>query len=106
MQPFRFEPKSPLPVTPSGGPGVWFRNFSIFVAGLFVALLMAQPLVAQQSGAVTGGLSGTVTDSTSAVVTGAKVTLTGPQGIRVMTTDSMGHYLFSGLIPGFYDAVV
>ncbi len=106
MRFFRFQVKPTSLVTPSGGPGLLFRKLSIIVAGLFVALLMAQPLCAQQSTSVTGGLSGTVTDSTSAVVADAKVTITGPQGTRDVMTDSMGHYVFSGLIPGFYDAVV
>ena len=106
MLSFRFQAKPSLPGTPSSGPRIWFNALSLFVAGLFVAMLVAQPLGAQQTAAVTGGLSGTVTDSTTAVLTGAKVTVAGPQGTRVMTTDSQGHYTFSGLIPGFYDATV
>jgi len=98
--------KPSLSGTRPDGSRNWFNAISIFVAGLFVALLFAQPLSAQQATTVTGGLNGTVTDSTSAVVTGAKVTITGPQGTRVFTTDVLGHYSFSGLVPGFYDAVV
>jgi len=106
MRFFRFQVKPSSMVPLSGGPVIWFRNLSLIVAGLFVALLVAQPLCAQQSGSVTGGLSGTVTDSTSAVVAGAKITLAGPQGTHVVMSDGLGHYTLSGLIPGFYDAVV
>ena len=106
MLSFRFQAKPPLPGTPSSGPRIWFNTLSLFVAGLFVAMLVAQPLSAQQSTSVSGGLNGTVTDSTSAVLSGAKITLTGPQGTRVFMTDALGHYSFSGLVPGFYDAVV
>ena len=106
MLSFRFQAKPSLPGTPSSGPCVWFNTLSLFVAGLFVVMLVAQPLSAQQTGAVTGGLSGTVTDSTTAVLTDAKITLAGPQGTRVTTTDTLGHYTFSGLIPGLYDATV
>ena len=106
MLSFRFHAKPSLTGTPSSGPRIWFNALSLFVAGLFVAMLVAQPLGAQQTGAVTGGLSGTVTDSTTAVLTDAKITLAGPQGTRVTTTDTLGHYTFSGLIPGLYDATV
>ena len=90
----------------SSGLCVRLKTLFPVVAGLFVAILLAQPLVAQQTAAVMGGLGGTVTDSTSAVVSGAKVALAGPQGTREMMTDGTGHYSFSGLIPGFYDAVI
>ena len=46
-----------------------------------------------------------MTDSTSAIVAGAKISLL-IQGTKVVMTDSTGHYNFSGLVPGFYDAVV
>jgi hypothetical protein len=85
---------------------VRFKTLLLVVAGLFATMLFAQPLDAQQSTSVTGGLYGTVTDSTSAVVSGAKITLAGPQGTRVTTSDATGHYTFSGLVPGFYDAAV
>jgi hypothetical protein len=68
--------------------------------------LAALPLAAQQSGAVTGGLNGTVVDSSGAVVSGATVTVIGPQGSHVQTTDSLGHYSLSGLVPGFYNVKV
>src|SRR6185437_9142931 len=78
----------------------WLIAFSSLAAFL---IFLALPLSAQQTTTVTGGLNGTVTDSTSAAVAGAKVTVTGPQGSKVMMTDGLGHYSFSGLVPGFYD---
>jgi hypothetical protein len=71
-----------------------------------VVVLMALPLTAQQAATITGGLNGTITDSSGAAVAGTTVTITGPQGTRVVTTDAMGHYSFSGLVPGFYDVAV
>ncbi len=81
----------------------WLRASCI--PAVFLATL-ALPLAAQQSGALTGGLNGTVVDSSSAVVAGATVTATGPQGARVIKTDSYGHFTFTDLIPGFYDVNV
>ena len=81
----------------------WIKQCSVVAA---VMILMALPLIAQQSSTVTGGLNGAVIDSTSAAVQGATVTLTGPQGTKVIVTDGQGHYSFSGLIPGFYDVAV
>ncbi|MGA3130291.1 MAG: TonB-dependent receptor [Terracidiphilus sp.] len=81
----------------------WLWTLSALVASL---LLLALPLSAQQSGALSGGLNGTVVDSSSAVVSGATVTATGPQGTRVAKTDSLGHFTFTALVPGYYDVKV
>ena len=81
----------------------WIKAVSIVAA---VVILMTLPLAAQQAATITGGLNGTVTDSTSAAVAGATVTITGPQGTRVVNTDAMGHFSLSGLVPGFYDVAV
>ena len=81
----------------------WIRFSFIAVA---IVALMALPLGAQQAATITGGLNGTVIDSTGAAVAGATVTVTGPQGTRVITTDAQGHYSISNLIPGFYDITV
>src|SRR5579859_6931866 len=91
---------------PSSMPRNWTSAISMSIVALFAVLMLALPLNAQQSGSVTGGLSGTVIDSSSAVVAGATVTVTGPQGSHVTTTDTLGHYSFSGLIPGSYDIKV
>jgi len=61
---------------------------------------------AQESTTVKGGLSGTITDSTGAIVPGATVTVSGPQGTRTFTTDSQGRYTAGGLTPGLYDLTV
>jgi hypothetical protein len=58
---------------------------------------------AQQQGSISGGLNGIVSDATGAVIPGATVTLHGPQGDRVLTTDSLGRYTANNLTPGFYD---
>jgi len=73
---------------------------------LILLALAVVPAFAQQSTTVTGGLNGVVVDSSGAVVAGATVTLAGPQGKRVLTTDEQGHYSVNGLIPGFYDVTV
>jgi Carboxypeptidase regulatory-like domain len=81
----------------------WLKTSSAVAALL---TLMALPLAAQQNNAVSGGLNGVVVDSTGAAVEGATVTLQGPQGTRVITSDAQGHYVVGGLVPGFYDATV
>ncbi len=50
-------------------------------------------------------LSGTVTDLDSAGIAGANVTLTNPEGTEINTTqtDSIGHYAFKAVAPGFYN---
>jgi hypothetical protein len=79
------------------------QNIVLAIVALAVVSSTAVQLGAQQATTVTGGLNGTVTDPSSAAIAGAKITLTGPQGSRVLTTDGLGHYSVSGLIPGFYD---
>src|SRR5437899_4222531 len=69
-------------------------------AGLLV-LLLSVGLFAQES-AVKGNLGGIVADPTGAVVSKAKVTLTGPTGNRTTTTDSQGRFMFDLLAPGYY----
>jgi hypothetical protein len=61
---------------------------------------------AQQQGSITGGLNGVVTDSTGAVIPGATVALHGPQGDRVVTTDTLGRFSTNNLTPGFYDVTL
>ncbi|MGC2400765.1 MAG: carboxypeptidase-like regulatory domain-containing protein, partial [Acidobacteriaceae bacterium] len=55
-----------------------------------------------------GAISGTVTDSTNALVGGASVSLTATatNTVRTMTTGSSGLYTFSALVPGTYDLTV
>ena len=58
---------------------------------------------AQVSSSVQGGIGGQVTDPSGALISGAKVTVTGPQGSTTATTDQLGQYRVTGLIPGSYD---
>ncbi len=74
------------------------------VALLFFALLL--PASGQDQSSITGGLSGSVVDSTGAAVPGATVTVVGPQGTTHYKTDALGRYNASGLRPGFYDVAV
>ncbi len=82
------------------------RWHTLFAALAGLLILMSLPALAQQITTVTGGLNGTVVDTTSAVVADATVTLQGPQGTYKQTTDAMGHYSFAGLVPGFYNVTV
>jgi Carboxypeptidase regulatory-like domain/TonB-dependent Receptor Plug Domain len=68
---------------------------------LSLMMLLAAALFAQES-AVKGSLSGTVQDSTGALVQKANVTLTGPTGAKSTTSDNLGRFGFDLLTPGFY----
>ena len=71
---------------------------------LVAAITLALSLVAfAQTTVSTGSIVGTVTDSTGAVVGGAKVIITGPTGQTMTTTTSgQGGYSTGSLIPGQY----
>src|ERR1017187_8682021 len=71
-----------------------------------LVLMVSLPVLAQSSSSYTGGLSGAITDASGALVSGATVTLTGPQGTQTLMTDSSGRYSLNGLPPGFYDVTV
>src|SRR5579875_1356261 len=73
---------------------------------LLSAVAFSFPVWAQQGTAVTGGLNGVVTDSSGAVVPGATIVLSGPQGTRTLTTDNQGRYSATGLTPGYYNVSV
>jgi hypothetical protein len=70
------------------------------ILGLFAPALLAQE--------TTGGLQGTVTDPSGAVVGGASVTVTAPTlvGSKETRTDAAGYYRFANLPPDFYTVVV
>lgn len=72
---------------------------------IVAVMLLALTLSAQQT-TVTGGLNGVITDATGAVVPGATVVLSGPQGSQTLTTDTAGRYSAAGLVPGYYDVKV
>jgi hypothetical protein len=81
------------------------KNALCCLSRIVVPLLLSFTVSAQQA-SITGGLSGEITDSTGAILPGATVTLVGPQGSRVLTTDSSGRFSISGLTPGLYDVTV
>jgi hypothetical protein len=82
-------------------------SFKVFRASLFLFLLLAfgSSLALAQA---TTSLNGRVTDSSGAVVPGAKVTLTldSTGASREDTADSNGAYQFSQLEPGRYTLVI
>ena len=77
------------------------RLRSLFFVIIFIALLPSAALFAQ---AYFGTVSGELTDSSGALVTNAKVTLTDQQkGFTFTTTsDASGRYLFRSIPPGTY----
>jgi hypothetical protein len=83
-----------------------FIRFQIVMVtlGLFLGLF-APALLAQET---TGGLQGTVTDPSGAVVPGASVTVTAPTlvGSKETRTDAAGYYRFANLPPDSYTVVV
>jgi hypothetical protein len=72
--------------------------------GLSLALVLALSLSSFGQGAtsVYGNLAGVITDSTGAVVTGAKVTVTGPTGTKSVTSEQDGRFTVPNLTPGTY----
>jgi hypothetical protein len=71
------------------------------LCALFAGLALPQRLAAQLD---TGGITGTVTDPTNAVVPGAKITLTNTETsvAQAMQSTSTGTYDFTGVRPGTY----
>ena len=71
---------------------------------VFVALLssLGSPLLAQRT---TGGIAGTVKDSTGSVLPGVVVGVSGPNivGTQTATTNAEGYYRFITLPPGEYE---
>src|ERR1700690_2044716 len=77
----------------------------LFSFAVFALLLSLAATGFAQQGAessVRGSLSGVVLDPSDAVVSGAKVTITGAIGNKTMQTDPEGRFLFQVLSPGFY----
>ena len=74
--------------------------------GLGLALQVSENAAFCQE--TTGGLQGTVKDPSGAVVTGAKVVVTGTTliGSKELVTDSSGYYRFANLPPGTYTLTV
>jgi len=79
-------------------------NLKLFTLAIFalVSFIFATAAMAQTS--TTGTVEGVVTDPNGAVVSGASVTLSGPNLIRAQSTtsDNNGMYRFSQVPPGRY----
>src|SRR6202142_427953 len=81
----------------------------LFSFAIFALLLSLAATGFAQQGAessVKGSLSGVVLDPSEAVVSGAKVTITGAMGGKSMQTDPEGRFLFQVLTPGFYSVKI
>lgn len=78
-----------------------------FIALLALLVLLLPGMAAAQS-IVTGGISGTVTDPTGAVIVGAKITLNNPATgeAQTVTSSASGVYNIALLKPGHYDMSV
>jgi hypothetical protein len=79
-------------------------RYAVF-ACLFATLLFTANVGAQET---TGGLQGTITDPSGAVVAGADVALAGKSlvGTKAIKTDQAGYYHFANLPPGQYSLTV
>jgi len=78
------------------------KNYFFLLALL---LILTVPSLAQNS-ATRGGIGGTVYDSSGAVMPGVTVTITGPQGVYTVKTDTSGRYELDGQVPGSYKVVI
>jgi hypothetical protein len=67
-----------------------------------VVLFLAWAVGASSAQGTTGGVGGTLVDSSGGVLPGVVVTLSGPnlQGVRTVTSDSEGFYHFRAVPPG------
>jgi hypothetical protein len=70
-----------------------------------LALTLSLSVFAQES-AVKGAISAVITDPQGAVVTDAKITVTGAAGTKTFTTDSNGHFVAPLLTLGTYTVKV
>ena len=90
--------------------GVQVCKYASCSVALLLTLLLALVAIAQEQPKKTdnkSAISGTVTDQTQAVVTGAKVELSSGAGAEQQTTtDDKGSYTFRGLEPGTYTMTV
>jgi Carboxypeptidase regulatory-like domain/TonB dependent receptor len=80
------------------------RVHSLFACVIFVAISIMSVSLATWAQTTYGSLSGSVTDSTGSIVTGAEVTLTnlGTSEKRTQPTGNDGLYQFVNLVPGRY----
>src|SRR3954467_11908084 len=84
------------------------KQFTKIAMAILLIAAFTVPAFAQGSAesSVRGNLSGSVVDSSGAIVTGAKVSITGPTGTKSDTTNQEGQFLFPLLTPGFYSIKV
>src|SRR5437868_9143561 len=84
------------------------RKLVVGFAVLALLTAFTVPAFAQGSAesSVRGNLAGTVVDSSGAVATGAKVTISGPTGVKSDPTNQDGQFLFPLLSPGVYSVKV
>src|ERR1700758_362019 len=70
-----------------------------------VTILLVAPVFAQET---TGGLQGTIKESSGAVISHAQVQIAGTSlvGTKQVTTDDSGYYRFANLPPGTYKITV
>jgi len=81
------------------------RRYGLKTSLLLAALLLLQSAVfAQQTGTITG----TVSDTSGAVIPGAKVVLTNPatKDTRQTVSNAEGYFTFAGVVTGTYDVTV
>jgi hypothetical protein len=81
------------------------KRFLIPATAAILAVSAAVPGQAQTSGV--GNISGTVTDNTGAVVSGAKISvINSDTGVtRALTSDASGNFLANFLQPGHYEVI-
>src|SRR5262249_32711677 len=95
-----------FPISINGGP-VMRRtpNCIMRIASLALLVALLSPVASAQFKA---SIQGTVTDSTGAVISGAKVTLVNKGTERKLTTTAgeSGYYRITGLAPGEYQIIV
>jgi Carboxypeptidase regulatory-like domain len=84
-------------------------NLYLLIAAVFaVAITLSLSVPSAVAQETTGGLQGTVKDSSGAVVAGAKVVVVGDAlvGSKEIDTDTSGYYRFANLPPGPYTITV
>ena len=81
-----------------------FAGIGLFVVSLTIAFLGYTPIAHAQSTIASGGISGTVTDPSDAVVSGASVTITNKDTRQTLrfTSTSAGTFSSGGVTPGNY----
>jgi hypothetical protein len=84
------------------------RLKSLLHLALAVAITVVTPQIGTAQSGTSSAVSGTVTDSSGALIPNATVTVTetNTKAVRSGATDAAGHYLFSQLNPGTYQISV